>query len=386
MTSIIPEELRRVGTHALVIGVSAYRHVKDAPAETVMGRRFGVGQLTCAAHSAGRFAQWLLQDYRNPRAPLGSLRVLLSPSEAETLDPALAAKLPADFAATRSNAEAALKGFRDACDADPDNVGIVYIAGHGVQLNKHGAIVLLEDFADNSHLNELHGAIDVRGCHDGMNHSATAKTQFWFSDACRQLPRIAAQFETMAGALTLSSKSGSVLASPLFLSSSTREASFGRPAGQTLFNEALLWALGGGAASGPSTQAELSCADWHVPVSQLVSKLGGKVRELARAHGAEQFVEPTGRVEEAVLHTYAAPPPVDLEILLSPPNADPVPHHSLLRNATEPVIQDGVTWPVDMKVDAGLYLLDVKTPQGGEVDKTLLDVAPPRLTYTVEVV
>ena len=73
MYSIIPETLDDPGTHALVIGVSRYPYVKDAPEETPFGARSGLGQLSCAAHSAARFAAWLLDTYHNDKAPLSSL-------------------------------------------------------------------------------------------------------------------------------------------------------------------------------------------------------------------------------------------------------------------------------------------------------------------------
>jgi hypothetical protein len=297
------------------------------------------------------------------------------------IPPALQAKLPADHGATRPNAEAALVGFKNACETDTDNVAIVYVAGHGVQLSKHGAIVLLEDFAKDGYAGHLGGAIDMRGCHHGMDHANGPREQFWFSDACRQRPRIAARFESMKGALTLSEETGNVFASPLFLSTTTREESFGRTGGQTLFNEALLWALDGGAARGPkNTQSA-----WHVPVTGLVATLGDKVRALAAAESAEQNVVHTGRVEEVTLHTFAAPPSVPLTIALKPPDVDPVPRHSLHRNARDPVVQDSDAWPFDQPVPAGLYLLDVKTSQGAPLTSDILDVEPPRYEYSVEV-
>lgn len=56
--------------HAVVIGISEYA---DAPELTTAG----------PAMSAARFAGWLRNEYRHPKLELGSLRVLLSPTEAE---------------------------------------------------------------------------------------------------------------------------------------------------------------------------------------------------------------------------------------------------------------------------------------------------------------
>jgi hypothetical protein len=82
------------GTHALVIGVSSYPHVTGGTDPTPLGESFQLQQLSTAARSASEFAGWLLNEYHNERAPLKSLRVLLSPSATETLNPAVQALFP----------------------------------------------------------------------------------------------------------------------------------------------------------------------------------------------------------------------------------------------------------------------------------------------------
>jgi hypothetical protein len=70
---------RELGTHALVIGVSAYPVLRQESVWDELG-----GELTSAAISALRFAEWLNTEFRSARnAPLRSLRVLLSPSKVE---------------------------------------------------------------------------------------------------------------------------------------------------------------------------------------------------------------------------------------------------------------------------------------------------------------
>src|SRR4030042_794816 len=172
MPSLIPEDLTQPGTHALIIGVSAYLHFEDGPAPTPTGIEFEMEQLSAAARSASEFAAWLLKDYKCDRAPLRSLRVLLSPSAGEVIHPDIAARLNGDFSATLANVRTALAEFRNACNTNTDNVGIVYIAGHGVQLTKHGAIVLLHDFGANAFLFKLEGAIDMAGGHAALPHPA----------------------------------------------------------------------------------------------------------------------------------------------------------------------------------------------------------------------
>ncbi|QRN83179.1 caspase family protein [Chloroflexota bacterium] len=255
MSSLIPEDLTQPGTHALVIGVSEYLHLVDGKDPTPTGISFGMEQLSAAARSASEFAAWLLNEYQCDHAPLRSLRVLLSPADGEEINPDIAALLPVDSSATTNNVRIDLGEFRHACDASVDNIAIVYIAGHGVQITKTGAIVLLSDFGDTHFLSQLEGAIDMAGVHAGMNHPNTAKTQFWFVDACRQQPAIAKKFETLSGAITLDEPIGATETSPLFLAAGTGTQAYARVGGVTLFNEALLWALRG---KSPTAQKRIS--------------------------------------------------------------------------------------------------------------------------------
>jgi len=373
------------GTHALVVGVSRYAHVSGGEAPTALGESFDIESLSAAARSASEFAGWLMRFYYRRGAPLRSIHIALSPSDGEQLDPDVFAELPDDattYAATRANVQQAFASFRRESGSDAENVAFVYVVGHGVQLSKHGAIVLLEDFGAESHLNELEGAIDMSGCHAGMNHGGAAGSQFWFVDACRQLPAVARRFETMEGALTLSERQGSVVAhtSPLLLASSPRERAYAEVGKTSLFNQALLWALGGGAINSPDEH----CDSWYVSVSNLVSKVDRRVSALA-GRRADQNVDPSGRVKDAVVHQFKSAPQVDLSVGLLPPDASGVARIELKANGRDLVAPRGDTWPRVWTVDAGLYLLtvDVEHPYTGWQD--ILDLEPPEHRVDAEV-
>jgi hypothetical protein len=74
------------GTHAFIVGVSAYPFA-DGPDATASGGESGIANLTCAARSASEVAAWLLGEYNNLDAPLASLRILLSPVDGEQINP-----------------------------------------------------------------------------------------------------------------------------------------------------------------------------------------------------------------------------------------------------------------------------------------------------------
>jgi hypothetical protein len=374
MPSLIPEDLTQPGTHALIIGVSAYQHFADGKDPTPIGIEFEMEQLSAAARSASEFAAWLLKEYRCDRARLCSLRVLLSPTDGEQVHPDIGALLAGNYSATTTNVKTALMEFRNACNANIDNVAIVYVAGHGVQLTKSGAIVLLQDFGDAGSLTELERTIDMAGVHAGMNHPKTARTQFWFVDACRQKPAIARRFENLnKGALTLTEPPGVTEVSPLFLAAGTGKQAYARVGGITLFCEALLWALRGNVANGP----EAGINRWHVPVTALIKQLPDRVNTLAAQESVDQSVDIAGKIHEAIFHEYVGVPKVNLHIDLSPQNAWPVSKAWLKLNANIPVVENFSNWPLQQSIDAGLYLLDIKTAAPFQPKTDLMDIKPP---------
>jgi hypothetical protein len=277
--------------------------------------------------------------------------------------------------------ERELVAFNADCTRHPDNVAFVYIAGHGVQLSKHEAIVLLEDVGAAGRASLLYGAIDAVGCHRGMNHARAAKTQFWFVDACRQVPVIARRFETLSGALTLDPAPGHCESSPLFLAASTREAAFAKPGDATLFSQALLWALNGGAAVGPTK----ACPRWHVPVASLPEGLSEAVAQAAGAAGEEQHIDVTGRVLPAVVHQFQQAPIVPFRVELLPDEAAAVTRATLLRDAVHVVPGLPSNWPLETQLTAGLYLMQLTTRPPFRAEPKIFNVQPPEFADCVEV-
>jgi hypothetical protein len=381
MPLIINNNLTGPGTHALVIGVSYYPHITDGEDPTPEGLSFQIEQLSTAARSASEFAAWLLNEYHNPKAPLTSLRVLLSPAPDEELNAAIQALLPAEYEATRSAVEQDLVGFRAACDSHRDNVAIVYVAGHGVQMTKHGSVLLLQDFAKHGQLSRLQGAIDIAAVHAGMNHPGTAQTQFWFVDACRQKPLIARRFETLTGALALDEPNGNAEVSPLFLAATTGSLAYGRLGGESLFNEALMWALRqAGAAEGPGGGDQF----WRVTVTRLIKVLPDRVKALAEAYGEHQSVDVAGKVHEATLHTYPDTPTVELYINLNPEDAHNMSHADLALGNGQVILANHNQWPLMTKVAAGLYMLSINTSVPYHSQMTILDIKPPQCQTAIK--
>jgi len=381
MPILFKKDVPGPGTHGLIIGISFYPHITGGSDPTQQGESFQLDQLTTAARSASEFAGWLLNEYHNVMAPLKSLRVLLSPSPGEMLNSTIQSLLPVEYSATRARVEQDLAEFRDACDSDPKNVAFVYVAGHGVQMTKHGSVLLLEDFAATGQLTHLHGAIDMAAVHAGMNHPSTAQTQFWFIDTCRQKPAIARRFETLTGAIVLSEPNGNAETSPMFLASTTGSLAYGRLGGESLFNEALMWALrSAGAAEGPTENDDY----WRVTVTRLIKVLPDRVKELAAAFGASQSVDVAGKVHEATVHTYPETPNVELQISLTPEDAENSSKADLVQGDGVVILGHHEQWPLIATVEAGLYTLSVNATGPYKSRMNILDVKPPQFKKAIE--
>jgi hypothetical protein len=376
MPSLIPEQENNPGTHVLVIGVSEYLHFNDGRFPTQRGELLGMEQLSAAAHSASEFAAWMLKKYNNPNAPLSSLRVLLSPSENEVLNADVLNRLTGDYSATLGNVKAELNQFQNLCDLHKNNVAIVYIAGHGVQLSKKGSIVLLHDCGSTNHTTLLEGSIDMAGVHAGFDHPNTAQTQFWFVDACRQIPAIASRFENLKGGLTLDEPTGNANSNPMFLAATTGTQSFARVQGLTLFCEALLWGLNGRIATAP--QINLS-NNWVISTNELVMKLIPKVKSLAAAENAKQTADIAGRPIETVFHEYRQIPQVDLHVDLLPDTAANLCVGYLEDQYAVNVLTKNPPWPMKERIQAGLYQIKIPTVQGvfPNTYSKLLSLCPP---------
>jgi hypothetical protein len=363
------------GMHAFIVGVSHYPYA-DGPNATMRGQESGIANLTGAARSASEVAAWLLNEYCNPDAPLAGIHILLSPVDGEAIHPDVEARMGAAAPATRDAVKKDFVKFRQACKRNRDNVAFVYVAGHGVQLNKRGAIVLLHDFAvDDEDL--LYGAIDIAGCHSAMDEAINAHHQLWFADACRQPPETAETFEILSGAYKPGEEGlGQAESSPLFLAASSRGNAYATINGLTIFCKVLLAALRGQAAVAWAEE----CHQWHVPCTRLIYHLRKTVKELV----PEQDVDTTGRVGEMVVHRLAEPPDVQIVANLRPEDAHRGAVATLLFDAKRPC-QIDPSWPMVYRGDAGLYQLTVTVaPPFRDTEKNF-QANPPRYICHLEV-
>lgn len=381
MTAIIDDSSNDPGTHALIIGVSAYDHLMGSNEGgcSEQGLDSGLGQLSAAARSASQFATWLMNNYRRRGFPLRSLRVLLSPATEDEVSDNLKGKLKEDSIPTRDNVATAFREFKKAAARNPNNIAVVYVAGHGVQFTNTGAVLLLKDFAHPNHEEERYrGAVDIRAMHESMTYTNGARSQFWFVDICRQRAPDAGEFEELVGVLKFDraiNRGGSEAAtcSPLFLSASSGEQAFARPGKLTLFCEALMLALIEGHAA--TSDGERS-SPWLVSTSGLQIYLRKTVELLATSHDEKQLIECTGIFNDEVFHECEKAPDVDLTIQIKDGlNGD---NYSAKLSLLDKVLYDNHTsWPLHDKIPAGIYKIEVITLTTHARDSDNLKLAPP---------
>lgn len=307
--------------HVLVAGVSSYPHLPGG-AGTPAPNAFGMQQLSSTALSGFRVHEWILERRANFPLPLATVRVLLAPSAAElAAEPGLAAVASS---CSLTDFQAAASEWRADASVDPGSMTIFYFAGHGVQRSKGDSVLLLEDFGDGLG-GTLAKAINARALHNGMAPSPTranvARTQLYFVDACRLQPEQFRDFEQMETGTVWDVELGGVddRCAPTYFASVPGTLAYARKGKQTLFCEALLDCVRGGAAA--ELREEGGTERWTITHMSLAERLAEYVPQLAGDAGAEQSIRSDGFGVDAVVHYLDAPPTVHVELEVDPADA-----------------------------------------------------------------
>lgn len=377
-------------THALVVGCSQYQFLtEDGSPGPGAGETLGLRQVKTPATSAFRFARWLDSSYNNPKAPLGTVRLLLSPSDFETANVPELAQQPAEAPpATRANVKTAVDEWFMDCKTSSENVAILYAGGHGIQISPDdGGIVLLEDFAEN--LSVLEGSLDVGAVRRGMAGPTMAQRQFYFVDACRVRPEAASRFRTLGGqGVDLPNPfEGTPRVSAVYYAATPSTTALGAPGNGTLFVQALLECLD--TALGVDDHA-LEDGTWVVTSTTLVRELPKRVRELAAEHGDEQTATVGGQLEDVPFHVLPGRPQVPITLQLSPDAATACAVARLVEPPNVDVFAGATFAPtITREVPAGNYVLSVKieppTPPFTDVELFVVPALPPRFKGVVKV-
>ena len=314
----------RKGLHALIVGVSAYPNLPSTDG-------LGMVPLSSTSLSAYLMFFWLLDADRKGllQYPLSTCRLLLTPTAQEILD---SAKYPPGISAL-APPSCSVSAFQLAADAwrrdalnDPDEAALFYFAGHGIQITRNNQALLLDTFGAAGPVS-MH-SVDVSSLRNGMAPSAAhpniAKTQFYFVDACRNVPPSNLSLENVRASDVFQVQAAGLdnRRAPIFFASPPDGRAQAVPRYQTLFSMALFRCLGGRAAFPPDrVKPGRAANDWYVSTQSIAQGLPIVLDEINREYGGDQRWTMDGSGEDAVLCYLGGTPNVPLQIEIDPPAA-----------------------------------------------------------------
>lgn len=324
------------GVHALIVGVSAYRHLPGGKGDP-MPDPYGMVQLKSAAQSAYLIYRWLMSNKDSLPQTLRSVRLLLSPAPGDQFD------LPAPVApCIRENFKKEAKAWRNDAASHRDNVMLFYFAGHGIQIDTNlSTNMLMEDFGEDSE-SLLGKGVSVGNLFDLMRpvnaRKEIARTQLYLIDCCRlsstDFQRLQNPKPSDLWDVENSEGIHDDRKAPVIFSALPGAPAFERPDGsQTFFAGALLECLKSRAADKIKDKVT-GQQHWDVNVFQLVRILNvlldrAKIIEYARAAGVpiaipqdyNQPVRMSGIVDEVRICRLATVPQVKVKLSVTPVEA-----------------------------------------------------------------
>jgi hypothetical protein len=355
------------GLHALVVGVSDYPGLLDredkqaAPAE-----HLGLRKLRSAATTAHAVASWLVERKDRLAVPLASCRLLLSPSGHEN---ALAGIAPS---ATLANFMAAAAAWRKDALGDAANFTLFYFAGHGLSRKRtNGQTLLFEEFAQGLKL--LAGCVETSNLLEGMNavsdDDTMARTQLYFYDACRTHPKEVDRYEQVFADTIWDPRPAAAdkiyrdsRLTPAFYTPPGTQA-FGLPGLGSVFSEALLRCLKGGAGVYDARGRR-----WLVTLNSLILAFNEQLRIVNAEYKTDQDSRISEIGKQALLHHLDGPPLVDVEITLAPQDKRAHARISVADEKDKKLFDLGAPFPDSHrnKLPAGSYAIssvpDVREP------------------------
>lgn len=355
-------------THALVVGASDYQYLpkpnNSGPAETL-----GLTKLRSPALSAWRFYQWLLQAKGDFRQPLASVRLLCSPSSDElNAEPALAGQARPTFDNLKQAAWAWRKDL-----SDDDSVGVFFFSGHGLQADREGAILVLDDFCAPSEP-LLSKAVRLANIRFGMTPSPAfpkiAQSQFYFIDACRDDPTKGTPYrDARPGHFFDDLNTRDVRNAYSFHATSYGKQTEGFTGEASYFTRALIKGLDSACYQSHREDGQLI---WPVTAFALQEAIQIYLSDLGKPSHAALLSEAHGN---AVIRLLKSPPKVDVTIEVSPETWVAATRVELRDGKQNPVqhFATPAPHPYTAEVPSGLYSLFATRGDGEAPSQTDLD-------------
>jgi hypothetical protein len=368
----------QAGLHALIVGVSGYRHLpapKQAPTQAQLELGLGLEQLTAAARTGFLVYQWLLESAPSLSLPLATCRLLLVPAAADLAVAELADS--ASDALLDTFLTAAADWRADAAE-NPESITFFYFAGHGLQRERGDHVLLLENFADGVGGSKLKNAVDtfslVQGMAPSKKYPRIARRQLYFFDACRMPLSDSAQLEEERCAAVFDrpkiAKDDRV--APEYYTALPGMTAFAIPGAQTTFSKALLECLRGAAAEEVNDR-------WCVTLESLNRALGERLGAVVKEYEEKQMFRLDGWSENVILRYLDEPPDVDVEFEFVPDAAAPSAEVTV-NDLQRPAVTYGPPLhphPFPASLRAGDYVVSARVAEGGRTVKPEIRRADP---------
>jgi hypothetical protein len=374
MSTIVDNAVPGPATHALIVAVGYYHHLPGGAGRTVQNT-MGLRQLTTPPLSAKAVVDWLVNDYKNPAAPLGSIELLASAPGgytygARTVD-----------GATLNNVLAARDSWLPRLEGNPGNVAFFYFCGHGVERDTQ--YLLLEDFGA-SDADPMAASIDLDRFHDHMT-ACPADTQIFVADACREVPwELITTYDAMGTAVVQGQRGGNTdRKAPILRAAAQGRPAFGAPGEVTLFTQALLAALRGAGA----VEEPYASDHWVVRYFHLASAIRALLANVPEGTPRQEF-RTGGEGGDILLAELAGPPQVSVQLDFIPPETAAyatIELSSALRNvicSRQPI--DGL-WRAEVPAEYAYQLAATYTGDRYPPLNRPIPVLPPMLLFSVQV-
>lgn len=276
----------RPGTHVLLVGIGDYPWLEDGSdydAELHEENAMGMAQLDAPPLSMRKLADWFLDSYDNPERPLASLALILSEAEPVSYGRDGMEGGPRELPrGTVADIEKAAVEWVRRASGRRDNGLVFGFCGHGLQAGN--SVLLCRDYGEVPE-SRFKGAIDFEQFRIALA-SYQPDTQLFLVDACRtpidddERLANATPGNPLLDPQGLRKRDGRPAAQSVQFATSLYSEAWGRNDGPSLFTEALLKALAGGAAE--------SSDSWWVTTGRLHSVLSKYLQRIGAAEQVKQ--------------------------------------------------------------------------------------------------
>ena len=292
------------GVHAILIGVGSYPYMRPDHPLGQFAPEAGLEDLESPLQSIEALAAWLSTDLDVPDTPLRSLRVLgSSPTRTSPLSVGTT---------TFQNIQREIRAWFDDVDTHEGNLAIFYFVGHGLAAGAKQAL-LAEDFGSDRHA-PFERSLDPDQFASAVR-KAKAQRQLFLIDSCSREVPLGRDFESVNPRPIIQAEKHANLSrvkQSFLRASAFGTRAFGRRTGPSLFMDAFLQAMRGGAA------VRMGGGHWMVQTDMLRTVLSRLIEQSPDGQGQEVSFGGINLSSILYFHKLPGEPLVPVEVTCDP--------------------------------------------------------------------